>query len=483
MSYYFLVQALPRAPFTISLLVIATVLTGCNPLNKERPRAKLDDIYSGAAQRKDIHRNAVIVIPGILGSRLVNEPDGQIVWGAFSREAANPRNPESARVFTIPMERGKRLHQLTDSVRPDGALDRLKVSLFSGVSIQSKAYLEIMQVLGVGGFRDEDLRQSYPDLDYGPDHYNCFQFGYDWRRSSAENAALLGQFVREKKAYIEAENLKRYGSRGTVKFNLVAHSMGALVTRYYLRYGEQGMPASGKPSLTWAGAQDVEKVIMIAPPNAGSILSLVQQTEGLDMGPFTFKYSPTVIGTMPSSYELLPRARHRVLKDTIKEIDLDPLDPQVWIDYQWGLADPREAENIAALLPHISSAEERAQVAQDHLIKCLLNARSFQQALDSPATPPPHIRMVLFAGDAVDTPVQAEAWRGRIKIVDYAAGDNTVARYSALMDERFASRSTEAPFESPIPWDQATFLFNTHLALTQSRTFADNALFELLENK
>ena len=173
-------------------------------MNRKTPRAKLDDIYEGAAKRKDIHRNAVIVIPGILGSRLVNGPTDQVVWGAFTRDAANPRKPESARVFALPMETGKPLNQLTDSVRPDGALDRFKISLFSGFSIQPKAYLQIMRVLGVGGFKDETLSHPYYDLDYGPDHYSCFQFAYDWRRSSAENAVLLGQFIREKKAYIEA---------------------------------------------------------------------------------------------------------------------------------------------------------------------------------------------------------------------------------------------------------------------------------------
>ena len=186
---------------------------------------------------------------------------------------------------------------------------------------------------------------------------------------------------------------------------------------------------------------------------------------------------------MPSTYELLPRARHRVLKDTVLGVDLDPLDPQVWIDRQWGLLDPDQEKVLAVLLPTVSSPEERSQIAKEHLLKCLRNARYFQEAIDRPSTPPAHLRMILFAGDVVDTAVQAEAWPGRVKFVDYAAGDNTVARYSALMDERFASRSTKDPFETPIPWDQATFLNKTHLGLTQSRTFADNVLFELLEKK
>lgn len=457
--------------FQISLTLIT--LSNC----QQATEADLRDIYEDAAQRKDINRRAVIVIPGILGSRLINESDDQIVWGAFSHEAANPIYPDAARLIALPMQEGNQLKNLTDSVRPNGALDRFKVSLFPSFTIQPKAYFQILMVLGAGGFYDDSLS----DIDYGEEHYTCFQFSYDWRRSNAENAILLGQFIREKKAYIEAENVKNYGRRGDVKFNIVAHSMGSLVARYYLRYGEQGMPSSGRPSLNWAGAKEVDKLVMIAPPTSGSLGALEQLVAGFDLGPFAFSYPPAVLGTMPSIYELLPRARHRVLKDTLNNIDLDPLDPEVWLKNQWGLASLDDDEQLQALLPNTNSPEERSRIARDHLVKCLQNANNFQRALDTPATPPEDLRFILFAGDAVDTPVQAEAWPKKIKLVDYAPGDDTVARYSALGDERFASRSSSEPFTSPVSWSQATFLFETHLGITRSRTFADNILFELLE--
>jgi len=291
------------------LLAILTLSPSCqSPLS--RPKVKLSQIYDGAAQREDIERTAVIVIPGIMGSKLVHDANDLIVWGAFTREAAHPKNPESARIFALPMKEGQPLTSLKDSVRQDGALESLKVTLFPAFSIAPKAYFQILMTLGAGGYRDETLTKPHMDesvVNYGNDHYNCFQFAYDWRRSNAENAALLGQFVRQKKAYIEAENLKRYGKRGRVKFNLVAHSMGGLVARYYLRYGEQGMPSSGEPKLNWSGATDIKKLIMIGSPNAGSIKALEQLVHGIGFGPFTFRYPPALIGTFPSVYELLPR--------------------------------------------------------------------------------------------------------------------------------------------------------------------------------
>lgn len=447
---------------------------------------ELAEVYQGAAQREDIHRRPVIVIPGILGSKLVDENTGQVVWGAFTREAAKPSNPESARLFSFPIKEGARLSELSDSVRSDGALEQLKISLFPTLDFSPKAYFQMFHVLGAGGYRDSDLGEAAKlkeatQLTYKSDHYNCFQFDYDWRRSNADNAALLAKFVKKQKAYVEAENFKRYGKKGDVKFNIVAHSMGGLVARYFLRYGDQGMPASGKPNLDWSGAKDVEKLIMVGTPNGGSIKAADQLVNGMRIVPFIFEYSPAIIGSVPAVYELLPRARHGVLKDGKTGESLDPLDPDVWFDKGWGLADPDQSDEIATLLPNVESEAKRSEIARKHLVKCLNNARRFQQALDRPASPPEGVELILFCGDTIRTPVEAEAWPGKLKMTDYSPGDNTVARYSAVMDERFSSRSSKDLFKSPIRWSHATFLPGDHLGVTKSRAFADNILFDLLE--
>lgn len=94
---------------TLKLILAAVFLlagTGCQTFHSG-PQANLQEIYHGAAKRTGIERRAVIVIPGILGSRLVNNPSGQTIWGAFSREAAKPTDPKSARLIALPMARNK----------------------------------------------------------------------------------------------------------------------------------------------------------------------------------------------------------------------------------------------------------------------------------------------------------------------------------------------------------------------------------------
>ena len=120
-------------------------------------------------------------------------------------------------------------------------------------------------------------------------------------------------------------------------------------------------------------------------------------------------------------------------------------------------------------------------IALDHLKKCLLNARRFHAALDRPAKAPPGIRLVLYAGDAEETAVAALAHPRKVKLTTRGPGDGTVARYSAVMDERFPSGSSEERLRSPIDWHDVNFLFRDHLGLTKDKTFSDNILFLLLE--
>lgn len=441
----------------------------------------LNAIYDEAAQRHGPETNPIIVIPGILGSKLRDAETGKLVWGAFEREAANPRRAEDARLMALPMRPGVALAGLEDGVRPDGALDTLRVSLFPGVSIEPKAYISILLTLGAGGYMDQLLGEAGA-IDYGDDHYTCFQFDYDWRRSCVENAARLGEFIEAKKRFVEDGNRKRFGRSGNVKFDIVAHSMGGLVARYYLRYGKQPLPGNGGlPSLTWAGARNVENAVLVGTPNGGSLKAMAQLCEGLDLTPLIAQYPAALLGTMPAVYELLPRSRHGVLLESKSGIPLDLLDFDLWKTNEWGLANPEEEKVLTALLPGVKDPVERRAIALDHLEKCLENAARFHAALDRKATPPPGTRLTLYAGDALDTPVVARTEPRKVEIMNWAPGDGTVPRYSAVMDDRAGSKSSKERLVTPIDWHDVNFLFESHLGLTQSKTFADSLLFLLLE--
>jgi len=465
------------------LLSAALTLAACSNNGPQPP--DFGKLYSTAAMQHGPDRNPVIVIPGILGSKLIDEASGNVVWGVVGKGSADPGTPEGLRQMALPMQAGVPLRRLSDEVMPNGALESLDVKLFGIARLQPEAYASILNALGAGGYTDQTLSEAGA-VDYGGnDHYTCFQFGYDWRRSLPENARLLSQFIEQKRAQVSAEHRRRFGTAAgaaPVKFDIVAHSMGSLLTRYYLRYGDQALPATDHvPPPTWRGARSIEKVILVAPPNAGSIYAIKQLQEGLKY-PLIHEYPAAMLGTMPAIYQLLPRGRHNSVLDSDRSSAVDPLDIAFWERHQLGLLNPAIDEQLALLLPDAADRATRQAIARDHLDKCLNEARRFHAALDQPADPPSNIHLSLFVGDGVDTPRQVaySPDKATFDVIAREAGDGTVTRSSALLDERNSDQLTQR-LRSPINWHDIDFIPQDHLGVTRDPVFIDNILFTLLE--
>ena len=444
----------------------------------------LGELYNRAAQTSDRDRNPILVIPGILGSKLVTRDSGRLVWGSFIGSFADPQKPEGARLTALPMAEGVPLRELRDDILPGGVLDSITVSLL-GMPVELGAYVHILRTLGVGGYKDQSLGES-GSIDYGDDHFTCFQFAYDWRRDIVESARRLHEYILDRRAFVAQQFAERYGLVDQdIKFDLVAHSMGGLVTRYYLRYGTQDLPADGSlPELTWEGARYVERAVLIGTPNAGSLQSLMQLVEGADFAPIVPAYPAAVLGTMPSVYQLLPRGRHgAVVEASDPELKIaDYLDPAFWQAAGWGLADPEQDPVLQALLPDVADPAERRRIALDHQAKSLRRARRFMRAMDRPASPPDGLSLHLIAGDSIPTEAVGAVDRetGELTVFDQEPGDGTVIRASALMDER-QGVAWSPKVKSPIDWNSVLFVFDDHLGMTRNPIFTDNILYFLLE--
>lgn len=461
----------------------SSMLAGC--ATARGPAPDLRFLYNRSAQYHRPDRNPIIVIPGLLGSRLRDPVTSAIVWGAFDGDAANPTDGAGARALAAPLEADGPFTDPTVSVQADGVLDRLSVNV-AGIPLELAQYAQILATLGAGGYRDESL--GLAGVDYGGDHFTCFQFAYDWRLDNAQNAVALKRFMDEKRVYVAEKYAEVFGTdtrASEIKFDVVAHSMGALLLRYFMRYGDQQLEGEG-PHLDWRGASYFDRAVFVAPPNAGTALTLLYLTEGRDFGrPILPFYPPAILGTYASLYQMLPRPRHQpVLWGGDAAAPLENLfDPVIWRRYEWGLAAPDQDRVRAQLLPTVTGAADRLSIATVMQERLLRKARAFAAALDRPAGRASGVEAMLVAGDALRTPqtLSMDEQSGRLFILDYGPGDGTVLRSSALLDER-SDESWTPTVQSPLRFNSTLLLPGDHLGLTRSSAFSDNVLYWLLED-
>ena len=465
------------------VLVIATLatllLSGCQP----EPRApNLAQLYDFASETDTPARRPVIAIPGTLGSRLQDRETGAFIWGGRGGLSIDPANPKNQRLLALPIGKGDEpLSQLRDHVRARGVLRVARPSIF-GLEIEKDVYRGAIDTLIAGGYdfrrtREEEIEDREVNLD-------SFEFPYDWRRDIVEAAQELDGFIRRKRVQVALARRDAFGSDQTLpKFDIVAHSMGTLVARYYLMYGAQDLPADGSlPDLTWEGADYVSRVIYIAPPNAGSVTSFENLINGKSFGPFQPYFSPALLGTHPSTYQLLPRIRHDRIQVAGETFAPDIYDVDEWDARGWGLLNPDQDAVLQRLMPDEPSSEGRRARARAHVAKALWRSKQLHLAMDIPAVPPAGLDAFLVIGGGVDTPsvVEFDPATGQARNIAWSEGDGVVLRGSSLLDERSAGEF-DLGLRSPLSFRSVLLLPEEHLDITKSAVFGDNILFWLLD--
>lgn len=168
-----------------------------------------------------------------------------------------------------------------------------------------------------------------------------------------------------------------------LKVDLIAHSMGGLVARYYLLYGGEDLLASASlPEPTMAGAAHVAHAVLLATPNEGSMAGFVSMLRGARVG---FRsVSPLVLFTMPSCYEMLPAPGDPVFVDRSgASRALDLYDPETWASHRWSIYDPdlRKTFRADRLRPARRGVRQRAprRTAPAHVgfvARCLRGCRA-----------------------------------------------------------------------------------------------------------
>lgn len=428
-------------------------------------------------------RNPVVIIHGLLGARLVNQDSGVEVWGTFS---ARPFADSQLRQLAFPMARGTPLHAIHSRTVPGSLLDTVRIRLM-GFPFSMHGYSSLIEMLENAGYQAE----SAPDSAASKNPPSLFVFYYDWRSDISENAVRLQTFIAEKRQFLQSEYKRLYGlDNYDVRFDLVAHSMGGLLARYFVRYGGRTLPAdpSRLPPVTWDGAKYIDKLIQVGTPNGGYPDTFVELNSGLSLAPGAPVLPSALLGTFPSYYQMLPHPGFQTVRirrpdGSVETADL--FDPALWVRCQWGLANPKAAETLRILLPDLPDDAARRAVALDHLAKLLARAAQFSRAMSLPDPPNrPRFMQILFLGDSIPTSagVLYDEKTGALEIDRYDAGDGKIPAVSARLDLRDPNGKNWSPFmASPISWDAVIHLRGAHMGITHSDEFSHNVRFYLLQ--
>ncbi|MGB7068533.1 MAG: hypothetical protein WBD22_03500 [Pyrinomonadaceae bacterium] len=318
----------------------------------------------------------VIVIPGLTGSELVNRYTLEKVWFNTSRSKV-----DDLRLPTAPNFLENR-----DSLIPGDIIRSLKFVRFLP---EVEIYARLIDGLQKrGGY--EEGNWDKPGKDGDRDKF--YVFPYDWRRDNVENARLLVRQV---------EGLKKRLGKPDLKFNIVAHSMGGLISRYAAMYGDAELPLRN-PKPTWSGARHFDKIFLVGTPNDGSVLSFKAMLTGYSYGggglnlPFIQDIDRYDVFTIPAAYQLLPQTGSFVFYgEDLKPIEVDLFDPGTWESYGWAIWQDENFEK------RFSPLEQRN--AKSFFEAALDRAKRFHEALDASGTRNIPVSMYLIGGDCKDT--------------------------------------------------------------------------------
>jgi len=359
-------------------------------------RPNLPSIFPAPIVAKQTGKPPIIIIPGVTGSELVNRTTGEKLWPVLF--------PEDKVALALPIT-STTLSENRDEVVAARVIESAQLMKFMPEIGVYGALLKALE--NQGGYRRGDIDAPPPDGDR--DTY--YLFAYDWRRDNVESARKLAEKIAE---------IKRRTNRPDLRFDIIAHSMGGLIARYFAMYGDVDVLARPQqPRPDWRGAQSVRSLVLFATPNAGSMDALRSLIYGYSIteankpriNPFKSLGRVTIF-TAPSVYQILPRRESARFYDAkLDPVKIDLYDVETWERYHWSAAfDPEIADReLKSSIKKFGESEGRPAAAKTlalraaYLRAVLKRAADFQEALDAAGASPETLRLHLMGGDCEPT--------------------------------------------------------------------------------
>ena len=439
-----------------SFLALLVFLTACVSVSR---KPDLSLLYGNKLDYST--PRPIIILPGLMGSSLETE-EGLEVWPGTITDLA----------FSD-------YEALTDeglNLKPGRVIDGLAGVDFYGALTKSLEQAANYRLATPGQVQDVKNQRRF------------YLFAYDWRQSNAISAVRLHELI---------EQIRRDFGDPTLKVDLIAHSNGGLIARYYLQYGPSDTEQSNWHPKAWTGGSErIRRLAMLGTPNLGSVISVLRLYEGYKMGVRTIPLEVMVQFATP--FETMPIPQSHVIIDangTAQDIDI--YDISTWKNNKWSVFSAAFSQQIQSEEPDSSSAEKRVIALQAVFSQNLATAKKIQTALSVPFEDS-NTEIALFGGDCIDTRfrVLAEQRNGQTQLfaeagdldkkspnVDYqyllyGPGDGLVTRASqvARAQDVYAQQVNVDLFKA----SQTVFLCEKHSMLTANPFFQNNLLYFLL---
>ncbi len=320
----------------------------------------------------------IVVLPGIMGSVL--QKDGRDLW-APSLSAASRILQREVLVRDLTLTNDDPERPILDDgvvatrVFPDAHL----IPGFWKIDGYTNFIRSIGQQFQV---RESEVANPHP-------HANLFPFPYDWRRDNRANALRLKTFVDAQLPQLRTRN-------PNARLILIAHSMGGLISRYYLEVlgGWEHCRALFTLGTPYKGA-----------PKALDYLSSGFKKFGVDVSPALRSYT--------SVYQLLPT--YSMIERGDATLALSELNALARVDLKRARAAREQFHDSIT-----AAAESRARSPQAGAYITTIVAGVQQETLQSAALE----RGILKVGETMPRPLGAR------KFPNY--GDGTVPFFAAL---------------------------------------------------
>jgi pimeloyl-ACP methyl ester carboxylesterase len=448
---------------TCWLLLGALALTGC----ATGVAPDLERLYQSSGATVD--QPPVILIPGLMGSRLV-DADGTEQWPGKGWRAFLARRENLAlAVDSVTLE------SVDDGLVAHGLTDRVAGRDY---------YASIIRILESAG----QYHRGQPGERVTPGRRYYYELAYDWRHDNLRAVAQLDALI---------EQIRVDHGDPELQVDIIAHSMGGLIARYYMRYGPDDVLDSNDFPLTYRGEGRVRRIALLGTPNLGSVSSLHAFIVGERIG--LRRTSPEVMATFSSMFQLFPHPLNDwVLSHRGARLDRDIFDVVIWRRFEWSIFDPKVRARIRQKFPSDDEGEAHLALLEAAFHRNLERARRFVWSLTISLERVPWT-MMTFGGDCHLTPARVviEEVRGESVVrlwpndirqplpgVDYdrlmlEPGDRRVTKASLLARETLDPAVPRHPW-SFFPVAGSIFLCEEHDRLATNISFQDNLLQFLL---